>query len=852
MSSLSEFSPGPSSRTQSGRRNLSLVTQLARDMQARWARGERIRVEDYLASTPELQRDADAALGLIYEELCLCEGAGESVELADLVRRFPQWEHRLGRLLDCRNLLNLGPELPSFPEPGDTLGQFQLVTELGQGKHGKVFLATEPKLAHRALVLKVTAASGFEHLSLARLQHTYIVPLYFVEDEFVGDEIWGGLRVLGMPFFGGASLERFLSRIQDKPLALRTGKDIVDWLSDERDNIPETLDVSTDAHVRLATLPFARIVCWIGVCMAEAIQYAHEKGLVHLDIKPSNVLLTADGVPMLLDFHLAREAIRAGNPIPLWLGGTTRYMSPEQAAVFEAISTGGGISQDVDERSDIYSLGLLLYELLGGVSPLDGTASARISEIARLTSPGLADILAKCLSVDPALRYPTAGAVALDLERHLKNEPLEGVPNRSLAERWRKWRRRAPMALRNWSLLVGLLGTLALAASISWSHLREGRVQARAMLQEGRERLKDGHFALARRTLEQGLQIAISSSEDSRIVAQLRDELHRADGLELARTLHSLMDELRTLFGLDPLPVKKVLDVLPRCRAVWTHRKELLRRSDVSRVPQDRERLLNDLLELAILWSDLRMRTASAATHSTANAEVLTVLEEAGALAGVSAVVEFEQACLRGETARFDVDRVLRALKTDSPRAAWELYALGLALLNHDRLEDARRCLELAVQLQPNSLWTQFYFGRCQYQLKDYSDAARAFSACIALAPTHAGAWHNRALAFEEIADHERALRDYNQAIALDPNLTGAVLNRGSLQYRQQRYAEARTDLERALILGADPVVTNYNLALVAVALGRNADAALALNRVLQQAPDHAGAQELLKAAGRR
>ena len=104
---------------------------------------------------------------------------------------------------------------------------------------------------------------------------------------------------------------------------------------------------------------------WIGACLAEALKYAHDRGVVHLDVKPSNVLVTANHQPMLLDFHLAREPLAAGER-GAGFGGTPAYMSPEQKQAMAAIKLGNATPVPIDGRSDVYSLGLVLYEALGG------------------------------------------------------------------------------------------------------------------------------------------------------------------------------------------------------------------------------------------------------------------------------------------------------------------------------------------------------------------------------------------------------------------------------------------------------------------------------------------------------
>src|SRR5207302_145370 len=137
----------------------------------------------------------------------------------------------------------------------------------------------------------------------------------------------------------------------------------------------------------LARANYVQALCWITAGLAEGLHYAHERGLVHLDVKPANVLLAADGQPMLLDFHLAQKPVPEGGLLPAWFGGTPKYMSPEQrlrtaggnkkgtgaqsaergaqSSARSALCAPRSTSPAVDGRSDIYSLGLVLYEALG-------------------------------------------------------------------------------------------------------------------------------------------------------------------------------------------------------------------------------------------------------------------------------------------------------------------------------------------------------------------------------------------------------------------------------------------------------------------------------------------------------
>jgi serine/threonine protein kinase len=373
-----------------------LAAALVEEMIQAWRQGQRLLPEDFLDRNPGLWEHPEAVAELIYEEMSLRREHGPETPTEEILRRFPQWRPQLEILFDCHCVLDPSP-VAQFPAAGEFVDDFLLLTELGRGMLGRVFLASQGSLADRPVVLKFTPREALEHLSLARLQHTHIVPLHSVQDH--PDR---GLRSLCMPYFGGVSLSRLLEALRPIPPGQRTGLDLLNALEGAEAAAPVLSPSQGAARHSLARVSYVQAVCWLGACLADALHYAHERGLVHLDLKPSNVLLAADGQPMLLDFHLAREPVQPGEKSPHWFGGTPVYMSPEQRHALRALQEGRRVELPVDERSDIYSLGVLLYEALAG-KPLLGSDSVRtLRRDSPQVSVGLADLVKKCLADAPA------------------------------------------------------------------------------------------------------------------------------------------------------------------------------------------------------------------------------------------------------------------------------------------------------------------------------------------------------------------------------------------------------------------------------------------------------------------
>jgi serine/threonine protein kinase len=440
-----------------------LKSRMIEEMTAAWKGGRCLAVETLLQRCPKLLDRSEIAVQLIYEEVCLRQDLGQAVPTQEILDRFPEWRTQLEVLLECHRLLDGAPRAPVFPKVGEVIADFLLVQELGRGSLGRVFLASQPMLADRHVVLKVTPCEGQEHLSLARLQHTHVVPLYAAWD--FPDK---NLRVLCMPFLGGASLSQLLQVLEPVPVAQRTGRHLLECLNLAQS--PTLITTPNDGPARrfLAHASYVETVCWIVASLADALQYTHERGLVHLDLKPSNVLLAADGQPMLLDFHLARQPINVGPASAEWLGGTSGFMSPEQAEAICALRAGGPILTAVDGRSDIYSLGLILCEALGGKVKILPPALRQMNPE---VSVGLAGIVGKCLQKQPADRYDDASALAADLRRHLAAMPLRSVADRDGFERSRKWRHRRPQSLALSRLVLGILLTLVVAGAVLRAHL---------------------------------------------------------------------------------------------------------------------------------------------------------------------------------------------------------------------------------------------------------------------------------------------------------------------------------------------------------------------------------------------
>lgn len=804
----------------------SITEHLAGEMVARWQRGERPTADEYLDRHPELQDYPDAALELVAEELALRDEYGLPADPDEIAGRFPAWSAQVRALVRCQRAIS-PHAAPQFPDTGDVVGGFRLVAELGRGAYGRVFLATQPALADRSVVLKLSPDGGDEYRSLARLQHTHIVPLYSAH-EFPERGLWG----LCLPYFGGAALSAVLARVGAKGQPT-TGADLVSALRRASPIAPGPETPPSPVWGMFGSSTYVDAVCRLGVCLADALHYAHDRELVHLDVKPSNVLIAADGVPMLLDFHLARPPLRKGDPAPAWLGGTPGYMAPEQVAASAAVQRQTGVPEDVDARADVYALGVVLSEALQAPVRNGGTVTV---------PAGVSDILARCLATDPGARYPTAAAVAVDLRRHLADLPLEGVRNRSLRERWRKWRRRRPLTL---PLVLAAAAMLAATMGLA---TRTGRQADRAetIFREGMEHLRQGRYAEAAEAFHEGEVVL----EEVPFRGMLRERFRAArraatQGLA-ADELHATCERIRPFYAAELVTPAQVQVVRSRCLGLWDHREEFAR-SMHALGPERGQQVRADLLDLAVLLASIEVRNTPPDRLTEGHRRALTLLDQAEALLGPGRTLELERAAHARAAGLGDAAAAAERRATAHPcRTAWDHLVSGRAALAAGDWAGAAAAMDQALALDPRCFWASYYKGTCRLRTGDAIEALAAFSTCVALAPDCAWCDHNRGLAYLALDRPDAAVASFDRALTLDPNLGAALVGRAAAHSRSGQHAAALADLGRAAATGVPLAEVEYRRGVIHLAAGDRQAARVAILAALARDPGHRAAADLL------
>ncbi len=825
--------------------NLDAVVELFRvDICRRHSRRMALAPADYLQLCPALQLDTERAPQLAYEDFRMCQKNRLGCSL-DRWQSLPGVESQPWWQDASRNLASFNADVldhsqkPSPQEsrspaesslkPGSAqqtpanqpfreLG-FELVQLLGQGAFSRVYLATQTTLSNRYVVLKVVDRHLDEPQFLARLQHTNIIPIFSFHRS-------GAASILCMPYLGAVTLADCIERRRTDDSAaaglsfvetLRQAQDVTRFSSLQHsialnansskqtaplDSDAAMLDrtglTTTDLLERLGLLSRSELALWVFQRLAAALVHSHERGIIHGDLKPANVLVRYDGEPALLDFNLAKAIDQNDNG---FTGGTLAYMSPEQLRSF---LTGHQVESmnRLATSGDIYGFGCILYEFLTGSLPYPASRSRASIDIQHAltkrqskllwpveddSSPGLRRIVERCLAYSVSDRYQTTVELYEDLRCESEDLPLRHAGEPSWRTRLRKWARRHPRLASAGSVaaLAGLL-TVVLAL-FAWQTVKSNRaLEANAnWLQFQRE----SDLALAH-LLEP-------------TTAQLPDSIQRAENclqLFLAGDVAAWQTAARWQY-LDDVKQQAVLNRMT----------DLMLRVATAEIKLKRD-----------------MTTAqgeSAVPQMDVNPDALSLLQTRP----FCDVAPVSLARLMA-SASVDVHSHARPLPDLSYQNPVDCFAESLYRLSRNQLEDAQRLLrpELLRVIDPFSYWIAL--GRIQHEAGELKSAEASFSLAIEQLRESAVGYYYRGLCRLKMRHQQAslsALTDLEQAIVLDS------------QNRSYRMA-------RALILESlgqfDEAIQEVNL--VNHMPGSSIQPRLILSRLYKKVGRPAGAQQ--------
>lgn len=460
------------------------------DLQLEAQNGRRKPVSGYFDAFPQLLTDAEAAKSILNEDFRVKFQAGECDDFEAYRTGCPQLDELLhgGAFLsekqkeDCfaqklsddaqasqserRAFRDRKPNADSLI--GTSIRHYRIVELISRGRRADVFKARDQNL-ERLVVLKVnyeiSRTADREARFLAKLDHSQVLD---VHDEFV----FGAKQVIVTQFINGVSLADLIQH-------WHRSAEVNDLRADGGTTSTADISIPIPDRWKASKSGVARASVQMAICISDAIQHAHERGVWHCDIKPSNVLIEPHGNPLLMDFDIAiNEGTEPQSP-----GGTVGYASPEQGNFLIRQNTYS--RQQIDHRTDIYSIGVVLFQMLTGELPdrigtdhsiglngkqrtpsnsmvgesnpeLSGYAFEAVSKVAGV-SHSLASIVRKCLSVDRNDRYQNAQDLRSDLQRWLDFRPLQHADDSDWTEHVIRMLKRRPVGVASLAIVAFLL-----------------------------------------------------------------------------------------------------------------------------------------------------------------------------------------------------------------------------------------------------------------------------------------------------------------------------------------------------------------------------------------------------------
>lgn len=634
-------------------------------------------------------------------------------------------------------IAKLEAAIDAMPVAGDEFQGFQLLSELGRGAFGRVFLAQQKELADRPVALKIAPEVARESDRLARLQHTNIVPIHSVY-------LRGPLQAVCMPFLGSNTLRDVIEEFRQYRLGKHGKYPLL------------------QQHFWAKGLSECEAILTLALRIAEGLAHAHERHILHCDLKPTNILFSDDGQPMLLDFNLAQHTLQTATAT---VGGTFPYMAPEHLRSL--------VDKDVtlDARADLYSLGVILCELATGTAPFKNYPSVtmrdRVSQMVRdrrqelpaiqthnkAITPAIQAMIHKLLAPSLADRYPSAQAFADDLQRQLRHQPLKHAPDRSWKERWRKYRCRHPRLTSNVSLGLFALTAVGALSAVVWERTqRLGVHEARQHAQRVENDRREVEFLLTGLTGSQRVERSIALAD----AAQQRFPKPMLNRLAPAEQQHAKADLAEVLY----------LNAYGHCLK--------------AKMSAGDERAKELALALA------KVREGYDLTATTSRAVLL---------------LEAEIARLYGHQA--DSQRLQAEAEARPAETGRDLHLLGIAAFQQGDLKQAIRHLEEALRRDPQLFNAWFLLGVARDARGEAHEALGPFSTCIALQPDFYSSYFNRGLAYLNQQRLPEARHDFDTCIRLKPDFMEAYLNRALTYHDDADLEHAETDLTKALELAA-------------------------------------------------
>jgi serine/threonine protein kinase/tetratricopeptide (TPR) repeat protein len=790
------------------------------EMEISWSEGRPKRLADYRGPFPELFENRPIFADVAFEEYRQRQIAGEKPSAAEYQRLFDvdvsDWpsangsdEARHRQMVYTPGIsqrLGLEFAVPTdFPAAGGKFAGFELLAELGRGAFGRVYLARQPDLANRLVALKISRDVYVESQALARLQHTNVMPIFSVHHA-------PPFHAVCMPYFPSVTLTDLCREAASSDTVPHSAQALLETVRNQASApLPQSDETNSLQHHRTDTLwaplsrrDFVAAIVWIGSRLADGMAHAHERGIVHRDLKPANVLLTDEGQPLLVDFNLAEDAASQSGE-RAFLGGTLPYMAPEQLRAFLDGKA------HTDPRSDVYSLGLILFELLARKHPFPNrrgdwrtAAQAMLADrqgpppklrpIHASVTPAVEAIIRHCLEPDPARRYQSARALQEDLQRQFDHQPLKHLREPSLRERWRKFLSRNPGLLSSTRLGIVAVGLVILL--LAGFVIRGERLASLQSRDEWRDFQRDVHSTeFVARESRMDIDHLAESSERVATLLDRYDARRNPEWMNARR--------VRRLSGDEQIHLRsEVGGLLYRLARNMTQK--------AVRTPENNALLLDAL--------DLNRKAERSFPDSAApraiwlqRGAILDLLgrkdEAAQARAiGKSVPLRTTRDCLLELSLNpppEETDKLLKLAERFNPGDADHWYRLGLIYRDNGKFERAEQCLSISLGLQPRQPWVLAARGEVRIERRDLVNAVADLDAALAALPEADAVQINCALAHELHGDYQDAIKDLTEVLDRSPERLELLWQRSRARMKSGDAAGAKAD--RDVLLSQKP-----------------------------------------------